>query len=44
MKKKCIFAASNDNDQWCNGSTTDFGSASLGSSPGWSTLNSHLNW
>lgn len=24
--------------QWCNGSTTGFGPASLGSSPGWATL------
>lgn len=23
--------------QWCNGSTSDSGSASLGSSPGWTT-------
>ena len=26
-----------EDDQWCNGSTTDFGSVSLGSNPGWST-------
>ena len=25
-------------DQWCNGSTPGFGSVSLGSNPGWSTL------
>lgn len=24
--------------QWCNGSTADFGSACLGSNPGWTTV------
>ena len=39
-RKRCIFAASNErmNDQWCNGSTTVFGTVCLGSNPGWSTL------
>ncbi len=40
IKKIYIFAASKRGiDQWCNGSTTGFGSVSLGSSPGWSTNN-----
>ena len=39
IKKKYIFAASKQAlDQWCNGSTPGFGSVSLGSNPGWSTL------
>ena len=38
IKKKCIFAASNeDHVQWCNGSTTVFGTVCLGSNPGWTT-------
>ena len=34
-----IFALRNTNhtDRWCNGSTADFGSACLGSNPGWTT-------
>ncbi len=37
--KKCIFAAELMicNELWCNGSTTDFGSACVGSSPASST-------
>ena len=43
MEKKCIFAAELMiwNELWCNGSTTDFGSACVGSSPASSTRNSH---
>lgn len=47
IQKKCIFAPSNKNDvQWCNGSTTVFGTVCLGSNPGWTTQrNSHsLRW
>ena len=36
IQKKRIFAADLD-VQWCNGSTTDSGSVSLGSNPGWTT-------
>ena len=41
--KKCIFAAELmiTTELWCNGSTTDFGSACVGSSPASSTRNSH---
>ena len=47
IKKKCIFATSkNENVQWCNGSTTVFGTVCLGSNPGWTTKkNSHpMRW
>ncbi len=37
-QNSCIFAADLD-AQWCNGSTTDSGSVSLGSNPGWATKN-----
>lgn len=36
-KKRRTFAPAND-DRWCNGSTTDFGSVCLGSNPCRSTL------
>ena len=38
--KKCIYLCSVKNDdivQWCNGSTSDSGSACEGSSPSWTT-------
>lgn len=35
LKKTTIFASSID--QWCNGSTTVFGTVSLGSNPSWLT-------
>ena len=43
VEKKCIFAAELmiKDELWCNGSTTDFGSACVGSSPASSTRNSH---
>ena len=43
IRKKCIFAAELMiwNELGCNGSTTDFGSACVGSSPASSTRNSH---
>ena len=39
IEKKCIFAAELmiKTELWCNGSTTDFGSACVGSSPASST-------
>ena len=39
VEKKCIFAAELmiKDELWCNGSTTDFGSACVGSSPASST-------
>ena len=37
IRKNSIFAA-DFSAQWCNGSTPDSGSVSLGSNPGWATF------
>lgn len=33
----CNLKMNGNFDQWCNGSTTVFGTVCLGSNPGWST-------